>query len=90
MRTVIAASQDTSVETGTIVGDTPATLTTTLYDLIAAVQDVVGADNTTLVVATVQHMLRSGRATWGSAVAASGSRRLPPLRGRRMPMVVSA
>jgi hypothetical protein len=91
MHTVIADSEDTSVETGTIAAaDTSATLTTTLYDLIAAVQDVVGPQNEALVVATVQHLLRSGRATWGRAVVASGRRRPHPRRGRRMPLAVSA
>ena len=39
---------------------TPATVTTTLYDLIAAIQDVVGPGNDRLVVATVVHMLSAG------------------------------
>jgi hypothetical protein len=43
---------------------TPSHCTTTLYDLIAALQDVVGPDDT-LVVATVAHLLRSGRCTRG-------------------------
>jgi hypothetical protein len=70
--------------------DTPATLTTTLYDLIAAVQDVVDPHNDALIVATVQHMLRAGRATWGSDVVAYGNRHPHPLRGRRMRIAVSA
>ena len=37
---------------------------TTLYDLIAAIQDVLSPDDDTLVVATVVHFLRSGRLTW--------------------------
>jgi hypothetical protein len=43
---------------------TPARRTTTLYNLIATLQEVVGTDDT-LVVATVVHLLRSGRLTWG-------------------------
>ena len=43
---------------------TPTALTTTLYDLIAALQDVVGPDEDTLVVATVMHLIRSQRLTW--------------------------
>jgi len=43
---------------------TPSRLTTTLYDLITALQDVVGANNDALVVASVVHFLRSGRLTW--------------------------
>jgi len=42
---------------------TPSRLTTTLYDLIAALQEVGGADDA-LVVATVVHLLRSGRLAW--------------------------
>jgi hypothetical protein len=33
----------------------------TLYDLITAIQDVVGPEDDRLVVATVRHLLRSGR-----------------------------
>src|SRR5256885_1579725 len=36
----------------------------TLYDLIAAIQDGLSPDDDTLVVATVVHLLRSGRLTW--------------------------
>ena len=43
---------------------TPSCLTTTLYDLIAAMQDRLSPDDDTLVVATVMHLLRSGRLTW--------------------------
>ncbi len=39
------------------------TVTTTLYDLIAAVQDSVNPDEEELVVPTVVHMLLVGRAT---------------------------
>jgi hypothetical protein len=44
--------------------ETPSRLTTTLYDLLTALQDVVGANNDALVVASVVHLLRSGRLTW--------------------------
>ena len=43
---------------------TPACTTTTLYELIAALQDVVGPDNDALVVATVVRLLRSGQLTF--------------------------
>jgi hypothetical protein len=43
---------------------TPTALTTTLYDLIAALQDAAGPDGDTLVVATVMHLMRSGQLTW--------------------------
>jgi hypothetical protein len=39
-------------------------LTTTLYDLMAVLQDAGGPDDDALVVATVVHLLRSGRLTW--------------------------
>jgi hypothetical protein len=42
----------------------PSRLTTTLYDLITAIQAVVDPDDDALVVATVVHLLRSGRLTW--------------------------
>lgn len=48
--------------------DTSASIVTTLYDLIAAIQDVVGAEDT-LVVATVRHILSSGGVIWHGAVA---------------------
>jgi hypothetical protein len=44
-------------------------ITTTLYDLIATIQEVVDADDA-LVVATVWHVLCSGRVTWHGDVAA--------------------
>ena len=43
---------------------TPSCFTTTLYDLIAAIQEVVGPEEDALVVATVWHLLRSGRLIW--------------------------
>jgi hypothetical protein len=36
-------------------------VTTTLYDLIAAMHDIVESNDDTVVVATVDHMLRAGR-----------------------------
>jgi hypothetical protein len=44
-------------------GKEPSCIITTLYELIAVLQDVVGPDNDPLVVATVVHLLRSGRLT---------------------------
>jgi hypothetical protein len=43
---------------------TPSCLTTTLYDLMAAIQAEVDPNDDALVVATVVHLLRSGRLTW--------------------------
>jgi hypothetical protein len=43
---------------------TPATITTTLYDLLAALQEVVHPGEEELAVATVVSMLCAGRLTW--------------------------
>src|SRR5712691_2162255 len=59
------------VETGVIAPAalaTSATVTTTLYDLIATIQDVVGPGNDRLVVATVVHMLAAGSLILPSAL----------------------
>jgi hypothetical protein len=64
MRTVIDPHAEGSVATIETSGgeDTaPATITTTLYDLIAAVQEVVEPGEDGLVVATVVSMMRAGR-----------------------------
>jgi hypothetical protein len=47
---------------------TPATITTTLYDLITAVQEAADPTDDALVVATVWHVLQSGRVTWSGDV----------------------
>jgi len=52
------------VGTGMQGEETPSCLTTTLYDLIAAIQDGLNPDDDALVVATMVHLLRSGRLTW--------------------------
>ena len=64
MRTVIGPREEGSVATVETSGgeDTaPATITTTLYDLIAALQEVVEPGEDGLVVATVVSMMRAGR-----------------------------
>jgi hypothetical protein len=43
---------------------TPARITTTLYELMATLQDAAGPDNDSLVVATMVRLLRSGRLTF--------------------------
>jgi hypothetical protein len=45
-------------------GATPSCLTTTLYDLITAIQAEVEPDDDTLVVATVVHLVRSRQLIW--------------------------
>ena len=47
------------------------TMTTSLYELIEAVQTEVGPENDELVVATVMYVLRSGRATFLNSMGAS-------------------
>jgi len=90
MRITMETRQDKAGEMVVREADTPATLTTTLYALVAAVQDVVGSNNDTLVVATVQDMLRSNHATWAKGVVAHGNRRPDPRPGRRLPRAVFA
>jgi hypothetical protein len=43
---------------------TSSIITTNLYELVEAVQDQVGPENDELIVATVMHILRAGRATF--------------------------
>ena len=63
MATVIAPCEVATVTPGKKSQATPARLTTTLYDLMAAIQDVVDPKDDALVVATMMHLLRSGRLT---------------------------
>ena len=42
----------------------PATGTTTLYDVISALQDIAGPEGDDLVVATMMSLIHSGRLTW--------------------------
>jgi hypothetical protein len=64
MSSMMESSESTGVTTGIREAETPLRLTTTLHDLMVVLQDVVGAPNEALVVATVVHLLRSGRLTW--------------------------
>ena len=63
MATVIERGEEAPATTIRPEATTPARLTTTLYDLMAALQDVVGPEDDTQVVATMVHLLRSGRLT---------------------------
>lgn len=45
-------------------GGAPARLTTTLYDLITALQEAVDTTNDARVVSTVAQLIRAGRLTW--------------------------
>jgi hypothetical protein len=58
----------------------PSCLTTTLYDVIAAIQDELSPDDDELVVATVVHLLQSGRLTWlGKASKHLGQSQCPAI-----------
>jgi len=59
-------ASDSTLETSGGEDTIPATITTTLYDLIAALQDVVQPDEDAdaLVVATMVHLLRTELITW--------------------------
>ena len=63
MQTVMMPSKVEGGETGAQAVATPTCPVTTLYDLIAAIQDVVGPEDDALVVATVVHLLRSRQLT---------------------------
>jgi hypothetical protein len=78
MSTGITLCEERRVETIETSGgeDTaPATITTTLYDLLAALQDVVHPGEEALVVATVVSTMRAGRLTWryGAAIGRQSS-----------------
>jgi hypothetical protein len=64
MHTIMAPCKREVVASEVREKKTPSRITTTLYELMAALQDVVGPDNDTLVVATVAHLLRSGQLTF--------------------------
>jgi hypothetical protein len=64
MASMIDWSEKAHGGTGMHEAGTPSYLITTLYDVIAAVQDGLGPDDDALVMATVMHLLRSGRLTW--------------------------
>lgn len=63
MPTVVESIEAESFETAVMAEAASASITTTLYDLVAAVQAAVGPQDG-LVVPSVLHMLRSGHATW--------------------------
>jgi hypothetical protein len=68
MPPVIDPTELEPVATAVTQDNASATITTTLYDLIAAMQAVVSLDDDALIVATVWHVLCSGRITWRSDV----------------------
>jgi hypothetical protein len=70
MRTTVDPTETESVGTAVLGDGVPTTITTTLYDLMAAIQDAAAPHNDALAVATLWYMLHSGRATWRGNVVA--------------------
>ena len=70
MPAVLEHDTASSLEHGVALEHAPTRITTTLYDLLATLQDVAPPDDDTQVVATVVHWMRTGRLTWGHAPAA--------------------
>jgi hypothetical protein len=73
MHTVIDSCEDggvVTVEPSVRKDAAPATITTTLYDLIAALQEVIDPGAEALVVPTVMSMMRTGRFTWRNSTVA--------------------
>ena len=81
MAPVMERDEVTTGAMGRLRAVTPSCLTTTLYDLIAALQEVVGPDNDALVVATVEHLLRSGRLTWRAQAGGHRDQARSPTKG---------
>jgi hypothetical protein len=54
-----------------LMGEVPSRVTTTLYDVIAALQTVVEPEDDALVVAIVAAWLRSGRLSWPADVTSA-------------------
>jgi len=64
MSHVMASREGATVATDGVGAERPPRLATTLYALLATLQDVGGPDEDALRVATVRHLLQSGRLTW--------------------------
>jgi hypothetical protein len=72
MNAVVTPHQTPTVEAGQIAAAGSARLTTTLYDVIAALQTVTDPEEDDLVVAVVGHWLRTRRITFvGDATVAA-------------------
>jgi hypothetical protein len=82
MEPVMYHSAVTTVGRGRPGAARPSSRPLTLYDLITAIQDVVGPGEDGLVVAIVRHLLRSGRLT-GPGPESGGAHRSPKRRGGR-------
>jgi hypothetical protein len=64
MNPVVKSCNARMVEADPRAAEAPARLTTTLYDVMAALQTVVESDEDDLVVAVIMRWLRSGRLTF--------------------------
>jgi hypothetical protein len=64
MNPAVTPRQGLTVEAGLTEAEVATCLTTTLYDVVAALQTVVKPDEDDLVVAVMVHWLRSGRVTF--------------------------
>ena len=64
MRTRIGFGQAAGAASAVGEEATPACINTTLYELMTTLQNMAGPDNDPLVVATMVHLLRSGRLTF--------------------------
>ncbi|HEY7496160.1 MAG TPA: hypothetical protein VIH59_34280 [Candidatus Tectomicrobia bacterium] len=64
MYAMVEACKALEIGTNVVPEARPSRLTTTLYDLVAAVQAVVQPEEDELVVATVMHMLGAGHSTF--------------------------
>ncbi len=73
MKAVIAAVEATAAATAPVAEEASETITTTLYDLIAALQAVAGPGEESLVVAAVVHLLRSEQVVFLGAREELGS-----------------
>jgi hypothetical protein len=72
MNAVVTPQQGQVLEAGQMTAETPARLTTTLYDVMATLQSIVEPDEDGLVVAITVDWLRTGRITWvGDATVAA-------------------
>src|SRR3989442_13312371 len=75
MAHVMESREGTIVATDGLVAARRPRLITTFYELFTALHAVVGPEGDALVVATVQHLLQSGRLTWYGEACGHGARR---------------
>ena len=74
MHTVMESSTVADVPAGSTGGKMPARITTTLYELIEAIQEVVDPQDDALVVATMVHLLTSWKCSIGQTSTENTSR----------------